>query len=98
MVKLNVQDQVELIRQYKRLEAEIASTNDEKKARILDKECQDILNRVTEANLDLIKMMVRSQTDENSDIKERFSDAYYRVVQCFHQLTRTRPICLFVIF
>ena len=63
-------EQVELIRQYKRLDAEIASVEDQGIARKLRKEADAIKSRVIEANLDLVEKMVRSQVESESDIPD----------------------------
>jgi len=84
MDKLDEKHQVELIRQYKRLESEIAQTKDEKKARTLEREAEDIKSRVIEANLDLIYMMAKSHAEDDNQYHDSLSNAQYRSIQCFY--------------
>jgi DNA-directed RNA polymerase specialized sigma subunit len=84
MDKIDEKQQVGLIRQYKRLESEIAQTKDEKKARMLEREAEDIKSRVIEANLDLIYKMAKSHAEDDTQYAESLSDAQYRSIQCFY--------------
>ena len=76
MEKIDEKQQVELIRQYKRLESEIAQTKDEKKARMLEKEAEDIKSRVIEANLDLVEKMAKSHAEDDRQYSESLSECY----------------------
>jgi DNA-directed RNA polymerase specialized sigma subunit len=82
--EIDENEQVELIRQYKRLDAEIASVEDQGIARKLRKEADAIKSRVIEANLDLVEKMVRSQVESESDIPDVMGITYQRMMQCFH--------------
>ena len=84
MERLNDKQQVELIRQYKRLFAEKEATTSEQEALRLEKEAEAIKASVIEANLDLVDKMVRSQFGNYCEIADARSDAYFRLVQCFY--------------